>query len=303
MASKETGSEVEWTSERNYHFRLTAFKEQLLKHYKENPQFVVPASRMNDVVKWVSEDLEDLSVSRPIERLTWGIPVPGDEGQTIYVWLDALINYITKAGYPWAPGKATAGGWPADVQVIGKDIVRFHCIYWPAFLLALGLPPAKQVLTHAHWTLNRRKMAKSTGNVVNPFFAMERFGVDVMRFYLSHEGGIANDSDYGNDHIVKLYKSGLQGGLGNLVSRITRPKVWNVRKAVESCAARPPLDFPLDEGTKSQIALLKSVRIEASKHMDELDSGAALRAIMNVVYEVRFYYCECVACVELCTDV
>jgi len=147
MASKETGSEVEWSSERNYHFRLSAFKEPLLEFYKQNPQFITPITRMNDVVRWVSEGLEDLSISRPIERLTWGIRVPGDESQTIYVWLDALINYITKAGYPWAPGSETAGGWPADVQVIGKDIVRFHCIYWPAFLLALNLPPPKQIHT------------------------------------------------------------------------------------------------------------------------------------------------------------
>ena len=287
MASKETGSEVEWTSEINYHFRLSAFKDQLLEFYKENPQFVVPVSRMNDVVKWVSEGLEDLSISRPIKRLTWGIPVPGDESQTIYVWLDALINYITKAGYPWAPGNEKAGGWPADVQVIGKDIVRFHCIYWPAFLLALNMKPPKQVLTHAHWTLNHRKMAKSTGNVVNPFFAMERFGVDVMRFYLAHDGGITNDSDYGNDHIVKLYKSGLQGGLGNLVSRITRPKVWSVRKAVEDHHGGKLLPLQLDDATRTQIEVVESVRELASQKMDQLDSGAALRAIMNVVYEVK----------------
>lgn len=287
MASKETGSEVEWTSERNYHFRLSAFKDQLLQFYKENPQFIVPATRMNDVVKWVSEGLEDLSISRPIERLTWGIRVPGDESQTIYVWLDALINYITKAGYPWAPGKETAGGWPADVQVIGKDIVRFHCIYWPAFLLALNLPPPKQILTHAHWTLNHRKMAKSTGNVVNPFFAMERFGVDVMRFYLAHDGGITNDSDYGNDYIVNLYKNSLQGGLGNLVSRITRPKAWNVRKCVEAFHDTSAPSLPLDEPTAFQIAKLEKVRQLADEKMAGLDSGAALKEIMEVVYQVN----------------
>ena len=286
MASKETGSEVEWSSERNYHFRLSAFQGPLLQFYKENPKFVTPVTRMNDVVRQVEEGLEDLSISRPIERLTWGIRVPNDESQTIYVWLDALINYITKAGYPWAPGKETAGGWPADVQVIGKDIVRFHCIYWPAFLLALNLSPPKQILTHAHWTLNRRKMAKSTGNVVNPFFAMDRFGVDVMRFYLAHEGGITNDSDYGNDYVVKIYKTSLQGGLGNLVSRITRPKAWNVRKCIQAFHDPQTPRIDLDDHTRHQITLLENVRDIAEKKMQELDSGAALRAIMELIYEV-----------------
>jgi len=234
MASQETGKEVEWTSEKNYHFRLSAFRDRLLEFYAENPKFIVPASRMNDVVNWVRAGLEDLSVSRPIERLTWGVRVPDDDTQTIYVWLDALVNYITKAGYPWAPGKEQARGWPADVQVIGKDIVRFHCIYWPAFLMALDLKPPKQILTHGHWTLNQKKMAKSTGNVVNPFFAIDRFGVDLMRYYLAHDGGIEKDSDYGNHLIVERYKKGLQDGMGNLIGRLTRSKMWNVRKAVQS---------------------------------------------------------------------
>ncbi|KAK0109590.1 methionyl-tRNA synthetase [Cadophora gregata] len=284
MASQETGKEVEWTSERNYHFRLSAFKDRLLDFYKSNPEFVVPAARMSDVVKWVSDGLEDLSVSRPVERLTWGIPVPDDESQTIYVWLDALVNYITKAGYPWAPGKESALGWPADVQVVGKDIVRFHCIYWPAFLLALDLEPPKQVLTHAHWTLNHQKMAKSTGNVVNPFFAIDRFGVDVMRYYLALEGGIINDSDYGNDFIVERYKKGLQGGLGNLVSRITRPKIWSVHEAVQSARGESAANF--DQSTRMQVEMLETLGKSANAKMEELNPGAALHAIMNAVYEV-----------------
>ena len=239
---------------------------------------------MNDVVRWVSEGLEDLSVSRPVERLTWGIPVPDDESQTIYVWLDALVNYITKAGYPWAPGSESAGGWPVDVHVIGKDIVRFHCIYWPAFLLALDIPPPKQILTHAHWTLGKQKMAKSTGNVVNPFFALDRFGVDTMRYYLAHDGGIVDDADYSNHHIVAKYKKGLQGGLGNLVSRVTRPKAWSIRASVEAAH-----QGTLPEATGSTIdqrKLLESLRDSVSTSFDELNPGAALHYIMNTVYEV-----------------
>ncbi len=288
MASSETGKEVEWTSEPNYHFRLSAMKDRLLEFYKDNPQFVVPATRMNDVVRWVSEGLEDLSVSRPVDRLTWGIRVPDDESQTIYVWLDALVNYITKAGYPWAPGNESAGGWPADVQVIGKDIVRFHCIYWPAFLLALDITPPKQILTHAHWTLGRQKMAKSTGNVVNPFFALDRFGVDTMRYYLAHDGGITDDSDYGNEHIVEKYKKGLQGGLGNLVSRLTRPKAWNVRAAIETAHSGKLLQ-PVGStlGQRERLIYLRDV---VGKSFDELNASAALHHIMNAVYEVCLHF-------------
>lgn len=233
MASIETGKEVEWTSERNYHFRLSAFQDKLLKFYKQNPDYLVPAARFNALQKEVKAGLDDLSISRPTERLQWGVRVPTDESQTIYVWLDALLNYATAAGYPWAPGQEQAGGWPADVQVIGKDIIRFHCIYWPAFLMALDLPLHKKVLSHAHWTLGKQKMAKSTGNVVNPFWALERFGSDVMRWYLVHEGGITDDSDYDNTFIIGKYKKHLQGGLGNLATRITRGKGWDVRRAVE----------------------------------------------------------------------
>lgn len=285
MASQETGKEVEWTSESNYHFRLSAFKDRLLEFYKNNPDFVVPATRMKDVVRWVSEGLEDLSVSRPSDRLTWGIPVPGDEKQTIYVWLDALVNYITKAGYPWAPGLESAGGWPADVHVIGKDIVRFHCIYWPAFLLALDIPLPKQILTHAHWTLGHQKMAKSTGNVVNPFFALDRFGVDPMRYYLAHDGGISDDADYSNHHIIHRYKKDLQGGLGNLVSRLTRPKAWSVRNAVRR-AREKTLPAP-DRATLVQRNNVEDLRNRVTASFDKLNPGAALREITSAIYEVN----------------
>nr|POE48392.1 putative methionine--trna ligase, mitochondrial [Quercus suber] len=236
MASIETGKEVEWTSERNYHFRLSAFRQKLLDFYQQNPDFIVPRSRMNEVVQQVTASLEDLSISRPVDRLQWGIRVPTDDSQTIYVWLDALLNYATAAGYPFTPGVEMSGGWPADVHVIGKDIVRFHCIYWPAFLMALDLPLPRQILTHAHWTLGKQKMAKSTGNVVNPFFALERFGTDVMRWYLVHNGGIADDADYENSFIIDKYKKGLQGGLGGLTSRVMRSKNWSVPNSVKRFA-------------------------------------------------------------------
>ncbi|KAK5164152.1 methionyl-tRNA synthetase [Saxophila tyrrhenica] len=293
MASIETGKEVEWTSERNYHFRLSAFREDLLEFYKQNPKFIVPQTRMNEIVRQVSDGLEDLSISRPVERLTWGVRVPTDPSQTMYVWLDALLNYATGVGYPFTPGSEAASGWPADVHVVGKDIIRFHCIYWPAFLMALDLPLPKQVLTTAHWTLGKQKMSKSVGNVVNPIFALERFGTDVMRWYLVHDGGITDDADYDNIHIVEKYKKGLQGGIGNLTSRVLKGRGWNLRRAVESFA-RPHLDpahflnetDTLGRDTYNHLQVLPT---EANNLMDDLLPNKALQRIMDSIYTANAY--------------
>ncbi|KAL8709646.1 MAG: hypothetical protein Q9225_007415 [Loekoesia sp. 1 TL-2023] len=282
-ASRETGKEVEWTSEVNYHFRLSSLRSRLLEHYSANPEFVQPATRMYDVVQHVEAGLSDLSVSRPVERLSWGIPVPDDTSQTIYVWLDALINYLTKANYPMqVPGQEHAAGWPADVHVIGKDIVRFHCVYWPAFLLALDLPLPKQILTHAHWTLGHQKMSKSTGNVVNPFFALDRFGSDTMRYYLLRDGGVQDDSDYDNAYIIARYKS-LQGTLGNLVTRVVRGKGWNVRRAVEY----GHLDN--SEDGKKHLEHLQALPSIVDHRMTELQPGKALLWVLEFVYKTNQY--------------
>ena len=294
MVSVETGKEVEWTSERNYHFQLSAFREKLLAFYAANPTFIVPKSRMDEIVRQVSSGLDDLSISRPVSRLQWGIRVPSDESQTMYVWLDALLSYATAAGYPFTPGSETDGGWPADVHVVGKDIVRFHTIYWPAFLMALNLQLPKQILTHAHWTLGRQKMAKSTGNVVNPFFALERFGVDAMRWYLVQEGGIEDDADYDNRLIIEKYKKGLQGGLGNLASRIMRGKGWDVQRAVQRYAntsdeKHPAISNEMDEDARRMFGRLRALPMQVEKHMLDLHPNRALKEVMNAIYSANAF--------------
>ncbi|KAB5531197.1 tRNA synthetases class I (M)-domain-containing protein [Coniochaeta sp. 2T2.1] len=285
MVSQETGNVVEWIEEKNYHFRMTALKEKLLQFYNENPNWLLPATRQVEVVDWVTNNLEDLSISRPTERLSWGIPVPGDPSQTIYVWVDALVNYLTKAGYPnWTPGKEDAGGWPVDVHIVGKDIVRFHCVYWPALLMAVGLPLPKNVLSHGHWTLGRKKMSKSVGNVVNPFFALDRWGVDPMRFFLMLEGQIKHDSDYSNAAIADRYKKHLQAGLGNLTSRLTRPKTWNVSQVVA--------DVESTEGSTGNavhddhLRMLEGYHDEMVALMDGLNPRGALQRVMEVLAQV-----------------
>ena len=285
MASKETGNEVEWTSEKNYYFRMSQLRPRLLEFYQENPGFIVPKSRMGEVVQEVENGLQDLSISRPRDRLSWGIPVPDDDTQTIYVWVDALINYLTKANYPFQiPGQEDAAGWPADCHVIGKDIVRFHCIYWPALLMALNLPLPKRVFAHAHWTLGNQKMSKSTGMVVNPFFAIGRFGVDCMRWYLILDGGIKDDAAYDNSFIVDKYKKGLQGGLGNLASRVMRGKFWDVRTAIE--ANRLSLTENLDVQFRS---CLERLPASVAEDMEKPNPGDALAKVMNVIYDTNVY--------------
>lgn len=280
VVAKETGTTVEWTSETNYHFRLSKLAPRLLEFYKEKPEWIYPKFRHAEVVAIVEAGLEDLSVSRPHERLQWGVPVPTDPTQTIYVWLDALVNYISASGYPWTPDRESLGGWPVDVHVIGKDIIKFHCVYWPAFLLALDIPLPSRVLTHAHWTMNRRKMSKTVGNVVNPFYAMSRFGVDTLRFYMAHDGGIADDGDYSNESIVHRYKHSLQGGLGNLLGRICG-------KNFDIVGGRQQKLWVSKEDRLSMIQKeeISRLRGRMAQKMENLDIPGALKDAMAVVYE------------------
>ena len=262
------------------------------KYFSDSGDIIIPWKRQDNVQNEIRNGLQDLSISRPSERLSWGIPVPDDETQTIYVWLDALINYLTKANYPFQmPGKESPAGWPADCHVIGKDIVRFHCIYWPAFLMALDLPLPKKIFTHAHWTLGNHKMSKSTGMVVNPFFAISRFGVDCMRYYLAHDGGFIDDSSYDNSFIIREYNKGLKSGLGNLVSRLTRGKGWDVRRAVKNSSKFVGQhDEQLSSLDKELSSLLSKLRYQLFYCMKQPAPREGLHKIMLVVYQVCALY-------------
>ncbi|KAJ2796661.1 methionyl-tRNA synthetase [Coemansia helicoidea] len=216
----ESGQPVEWVSEVNYKFRLSAFRDRLIAWIEESHDAIYPEIRRNEVLAWLRDGLEDLSVSRPRSRLRWGIPVPGDDQHTVYVWVDALINYATVDGYPWSDGGgATQRFFPPDVQVVGKDIVRFHAVYWPALLMAAGLPLPKRILAHAHWTMGAQKMSKSKGNVADPFDAIAQYGVDPIRYFILRNGGIADDGDYSPAEVLVRYKKDLVGQLANLAAR------------------------------------------------------------------------------------
>ncbi|KAI8869862.1 hypothetical protein GQ42DRAFT_163149 [Ramicandelaber brevisporus] len=230
--SMETGSAVEWVREENYMFRLSKLQDRLrewLKSGTGNDAVVCPPNRLNETLGWLSGPVEDISISRPHSRVQWGIPVPSDPAHTMYVWIEALSVYLTATGFPWSPSASSSPPTPSQnlfpptVQIVGKDILRFHAVFWPAFLMAADLPLPRRIMAHAHWTMGMQKISKSRGNVVNPFDIMDQYGVDTVRYYLMRESSLADDSNFTVEMIERHYKKDLQSLWGNLVSRCTSP--------------------------------------------------------------------------------
>ncbi|KAK4058706.1 methionyl-tRNA synthetase [Microbotryomycetes sp. JL221] len=245
MASIESGSKVEWMEEENYKFRLSAFKDKLIEWLSSQPHPLQPPSRAQALLASLnadnSGDLADLSISRPSARLQWGIPVPEDPDHTIYVWIDALVNYMTAAGYPWQGDQGPEHLWPPRLQIVGKDIVRFHALYLPAILMALELPLPRNLLAHGHWTMDKFKMSKSRGNVANPFEAINLWGVETMRVYLMKAGG----------------NSAVDAGqLGNLLSRISNDKLIGKLESIQQLVTLPNQIETQDE---KLVEMLKSL--------------------------------------------
>ncbi len=213
-----TGAPVEWVEEASYFFNLSKWQERLLAFYEENPDFIAPKTRRNEVISFVSSGLRDLSISRT--SFKWGIPVPDDDEHIMYVWLDALTNYITAAGFPNVTGKTFELCWPADVHMVGKDILRFHAVYWPAFLLAADLIPPQRVFAHGWWTNEGQKISKSLGNVIDPLELIETYGLDQVRYFLLREVPFGNDGDFSRQGIINRINSDLANDLGNLCQRV-----------------------------------------------------------------------------------
>ena len=216
--SKTSGSKVEWVEEESYFFKLSSWGNKLLKFYEKNPKFILPESRKNEVVNFVKKGLKDLSVSRT--SFSWGIPVPGNKSHVIYVWLDALTNYISALNFPNTNNKLYKDFWPADVHIIGKDILRFHAIYWPAFLLAAKLEPPKRVYGHG-WILSEdKKMSKSLGNILDPLEIIKNYGVDQLRYYLIKEVSLGNDGSISLENLKSCINNDLANNFGNLCQRV-----------------------------------------------------------------------------------
>ncbi len=213
-----TGSKLEWVEEPSYFFRLSKWTEKLLEFYKANPDFILPKSRMNEVVSFVKQGLNDLSISR--NKLKWGIKVPDDDDHVMYVWLDALTNYLTALGFPDIKDNKYVNFWPANFHIIGKDIVRFHGVYWPAFLMAAGLELPKTIFCHGFLNYDGQKMSKSLGNVLSPGDLVSKYGLDQLRYFLLREVPFGQDGNFSHSQIVQRINNDLSNDLGNLAQRV-----------------------------------------------------------------------------------
>lgn len=275
------GTPVEWVEEESYFFRLSNYQDKLLALYKAQPDFVGPAERRNEVVSFVKSGLKDLSVSRT--TFDWGIKVPDDPAHVMYVWVDALTNYITATGYLTDPKGPRAKYWPADIHMIGKDIIRFHAVYWPAFLMSAGLPLPKRVFAHGFLLNKGEKMSKSLGNVVDPTNLVEHFGLDQIRYFLLREVSFGQDGSYSEEGIATRINSDLANGIGNLASR-------SLSMIVKNCDGKIPVCGSLTEADRTMLASADALHAVTRDEMGKLMIHRALSAIIAVVSEADRYF-------------
>ncbi|RHW16526.1 methionine--tRNA ligase [Sphingomonas gilva] len=276
------GTPVEWTEEETWFFRLSKYQQPLLDHYAANPEFIRPESRRNEILRFVEGGLADLSVSRT--SFDWGVPVPGSPGHVMYVWVDALTNYLTGAGYP-DNIELYQDYWPANLHIIGKDIVRFHTVYWPAFLMSAKLPLPVSVFGHG-FLLNRgEKMSKSLGNVTDPMALAERHGVDAIRYFLLREVSFGQDGSYSEEAIVTRCNADLANNLGNLAQR-------SLSMIAKNCGGRVPEAGPRTDAEETLFASID--RAEAGMHeaMKDLAIHNALDAIWAAARDANQYFAD-----------
>ncbi|MGP5410609.1 methionine--tRNA ligase [Glutamicibacter ardleyensis] len=279
----ETDTEVTWTEEESYFFRLSKYQDKLLVHYEDNPEFGAPRSRFNEVVRFVEGGLTDLSISRT--TFDWGIPVPGNEKHVMYVWVDALTNYLTGAGFPDVDSASFQKYWPADVHVIGKDISRFHAIYWPAFLMSAKLSVPKRVMIHGFLHNNGVKMSKSLGNTVSPDDFVARYGLDQVRYFFLREVTFGADGNYNHDTIVARINGDLANNFGNLAQR----SLSMVAKNCGGVVPTPGQLLPADE----QILAAASELLELNRDAyTRQDFSRALEAVWHVLGDTNAYFAE-----------
>ncbi|MCX6498143.1 MAG: methionine--tRNA ligase [Arthrobacter sp.] len=279
--SRETDTEVTWTAEESYFFKLSAYQDKLLALYENHPEFGAPQSRFNEVISFVRGGLEDLSISRT--SFDWGVPVPGNDQHVMYVWVDALTNYLTGVGYPDLESESFKKYWPADVHVIGKDISRFHAIYWPAFLMSAGLELPKRVMIHGFLQNNGVKMSKSLGNVVAPADFVAQYGLDQVRFFLLREVPFGADGSYSHDAIVGRMNSDLANNFGNLAQR-------SLSMVAKNCEGKVPVPAGFSAEDAALLDQARGLLEIARAAFEKQEFSRALEAIWNVLGDTNAYF-------------
>ena len=279
--SKTSSSSVEWVEEESYFFKLSAFQKRLLEHYKKNEDFILPKSRKNEVVKFVEKGLKDLSISRT--SFSWGIPVPENKNHIIYVWLDALTNYLSALNFPNITDDKYKSFWPADVHIIGKDILRFHAVYWPAFLIAANLPLPKRVFGHGWILSDDKKMSKSLGNILDPIEIIKDYGIDQLRYYLIKEVSLGNDGSISMENLKNCINNDLANNYGNLCQR-----VFSFIK--KNCNNKIPKKSKLSE---SDIKLIQNIKNNLPKLIDYINNqnlNEYIKMVVNFSFEANKYF-------------
>ncbi|MCC3296976.1 methionine--tRNA ligase [Arthrobacter caoxuetaonis] len=292
--SKETDTEVTWTEEESYFFRLSNYQDKLLALYESQPEFAAPRSRFNEVISFVKGGLEDLSISRT--TFDWGVPVPGNPDHVMYVWVDALTNYLTGVGFPDTESETFKRYWPADVHVIGKDISRFHAIFWPAFLMSAGLELPKRVMIHGFLHNKGVKMSKSLGNVVAPKEWADQYGLDSVRFFLLREVPFGGDGSYSHDAVVGRMNSDLANNLGNLAQR-------SLSMVAKNCGAAVPQPGDFTDEDEALLSAARGLLETSRKAYDVQDFHGALEATWKVLGDTNAYFAEQAPWVLRKTDV
>ncbi len=275
------GTPVEWTEEETFFFRLSAYQDKLLALYENHPDFILPEERRNEVVSFVKGGLQDLSISRT--AFDWGIPVPDASDHIMYVWVDALTNYITGVGFPETDSGLYPRFWPANVHIIGKDILRFHAVYWPAFLISAGLEPPQRVFAHGFIFNRGEKMSKSVGNVVDPFALAEHYGVDQLRYFFLREIPFGKDGNYSHEAIVGRVNADLANDLGNLAQR-------SLSMIAKNCGGHLPTPAHFTHTDNKILQAADSLHSKTQLFMDRQAIHRALEAIWSVVGNANRYF-------------
>lgn len=277
------GTPVEWTQEQTYFFRLSKYQDKLLAHYEANPDFILPPERRNEVVSFVKGGLQDLSISRT--TFDWGIPVPDAPGHIMYVWVDALTNYITGVGFPDAESESFKKYWPADIHMIGKDITRFHAVYWPAFLMSAGLPVPKRVFSHGFLLHRGEKIGKSAGNASDLFSMVENYGVDALRYFFLREVSFGQDGNYNHEAIVNRTNADLANNIGNLASR-------SLSIATKNCGGLIPEPGAFTEAEEKLLAAADGLIGLAREAMERQALHRVLEAVAGVSSDTNGYFAD-----------